>query len=449
MNQQYNLDFQKRLASYLIKSEEFVKNYGGIIDSSAFGDEVLSGIVECALQFHVSHGELPELDILLVEIKENILPGRKYQEYVDMVSELKEMRVRNESYLKSKVVEFVSLQRCKKSLQESLIAVDSGDLEEALRLIAKTSPANINVYHEIVHNYFSNIKDRFKDYRKKPKGLRVPTGFNILDSDLGGGLGPGELGIIVAPPKFGKTTTLINIASGAMKSGKSVVYVSLELSKRAIGLKFDSLLSKVMPQDILKKPETYVKKIASFKSKYSDLFIVEYPTKSATVDKIKKVCGELGCDMIIVDYGQLLKSQLQRGDRRHEITDSCEALRRIAGELKIPVWTAHQSNRPGAMSKVVQMEHVAEDFNVVAISDVCISVNHTDSERRSGRMRLFVMANRLGPTGNLIHCDVDWYRSIIKPIDSEESDYEPQAGIKRENKMASFIQSQKNKKRRS
>jgi superfamily II DNA or RNA helicase len=46
-----------------------------------------------------------------------------------------------------------------------------------------------------------------------------------------GGLGPGELGVVVAPSGVGKTWILCKIAAAAVKNGLNVVHYTLELSE--------------------------------------------------------------------------------------------------------------------------------------------------------------------------------------------------------------------------
>jgi len=62
----------------------------------------------------------------------------------------------------------------------------------------------------------------------------IPTGMAELDFRLKGGLRRGELGLIVAPPKRGKTTFLVNLAFGAMLAGYKVLYFTYEDGEQAI-----------------------------------------------------------------------------------------------------------------------------------------------------------------------------------------------------------------------
>ena len=68
----------------------------------------------------------------------------------------------------------------------------------------------------LVSNFTEAKKERFVDY--------VPTGFEVLDKALGGGL-PNELITLGATPSAGKTTLANQIADNIAKSGRNVLFV--------------------------------------------------------------------------------------------------------------------------------------------------------------------------------------------------------------------------------
>mgnify|MGYP001615685597 CR=1 FL=1 len=165
-----------------------------------------------------------------------------------------------------------------------------------------------------------------------------------------------------------------------------------------------------------------LKRAQAIVNKIPDAFhCLEFPTKALTVDGLAAQVEKFGgCDLVFIDYGQLLKPSAQRGDRRHEITDVYEGLRRTAGELKLPIWTAHQANRLGYGIKTIDIGHVSEDFNVAAISDIALSLNQSDEERKHRRLRLYIAGSRIGPSNEQIDCTVDWWTSTIKEVNDEE-----------------------------
>jgi replicative DNA helicase len=239
---------------------------------------------------------------------------------------------------------------------------------------------------------------------------------------IGGGLDRGELGVMVALPKHGKTTTLVNLGANSLMRDKNVLHFTLELSQRMIASKYDTCLFQDTLLSIKSKPKAFAEAILNLHKKLSSrLFIAEYPTKSLTLDRIGSIIRRTGnVGLVIIDYGQLIKSSRVRNELHHELTEIYEGLRRVAGEHKVPIWTAHQANRPGTSSKVIRIEHIAGDFNVAAIADVTVSINQSEEETLRNQMRLYVMGNRLGPSGEAINCNVNWKTCNINQIGVEE-----------------------------
>ena len=57
---------------------------------------------------------------------------------------------------------------------------------------------------------------------------------------MNGGLGGGELGVLVAPAGGGKSWGLVGVAANAVLSGKTVVYYTLELNQFYVARRFDA-----------------------------------------------------------------------------------------------------------------------------------------------------------------------------------------------------------------
>lgn len=425
MTYSYDLTYQEHILAAFLVDAQFIKSHVEILKPEYFNDDLLTGIAQTARDFFVDHKDVPSKQALLQEIKINVAPGRQYHEYEEAVERVFDKVGINTEYYRDRAIKFAQGQAIANAIKESTIFLEQGETENIAQTFKDALRVGDGLAQQNIYDYFPNTGARALDYQRSRNGHnsdRIGSGFYMLDELMDGGLGKGELGLVVAPPKHGKTTMLINLAAGAMMKGLRVAYFTLELSKKMIASKFDvRLFGQGLPY-LKRKPKTFSDTLKELKKKLTGgLYIVEYPTKGLTVDHMQAVIESMEkCDVVFVDYGQLLKSQHHRGERRHEITDAFEGMRRIAGELRIPIWTAHQGNRPAVGSKIVGMEHVAEDFNIIAISDFAISVNQTEEERRRGKLRIYVMASRIGSSGKTIDCDVDWTTSLIKIAANDE-----------------------------
>lgn len=75
-----------------------------------------------------------------------------------------------------------------------------------------------------------NTKEQFKEYCCTER-TRISTGYTNFDISLGGGLTE-ELYIFGAPTSTGKSAFWMSIAQNIAESETSVLYFSLEMSKR-------------------------------------------------------------------------------------------------------------------------------------------------------------------------------------------------------------------------
>lgn len=104
----------------------------------------------------------------------------------------------------------------------------------------------------------SNVLDLYNESKKK-KGDGIKTYVPEIDQ-LVGAIEPGTLTTIVGYSGHGKTTYAINIAYKAAKSGKNVVYISLEVPERDLLYDLISLHSTDMKFGINPIPHTSIRR---------------------------------------------------------------------------------------------------------------------------------------------------------------------------------------------
>jgi len=415
MAYKFDLDFQKHILAAVVKDKKFLRYNYGIVKPEHFGDEIYAGIAECAFDFWKKHKETPRREVLLKEIKERTAPGRKYHEYADAINEIYAIKKKNTEYFQDQALDFARSQAVQGVLRASVSKMEQGQIDEIGRMFKKA--IQTGRVRQGLYDFFEKAGERVKAYLNgSTRGHCVATGLSFLDDAMGGGLGKGELGVYVALPGYGKTTMLVNTGARALLQNKKVLHFTLELSRKIIASKYDTCLFGMSTEKIRKAPKHFARSLRGLRDRLTgSLHIAEFPTDSMTVDQLEAESEKIeGLDLILIDYGQLVKSSLQREKVYHELTEVYKGLRRIAGELKVPIWTAHQANRPGTGADIIRMEHIAGDFNVAAISDICVSINHDEEEKREGKLRLFIMKSRIGPSGLQINCAINWKTARVR-----------------------------------
>ena len=102
---------------------------------------------------------------------------------------------------------------------------------------------------------------------------------------MDGGLGPGELGVVVAPSGVGKTWILTAIGADAVKRGLSVVHYSMELSEHYVGARYDTVFTQIPSTDLKERKDEVKSKIMALKGR---LLIKYFPPKGVSVKKLNQ-----------------------------------------------------------------------------------------------------------------------------------------------------------------
>lgn len=163
-----------------------------------------------------------------------------------------------------------------------------------------------------------------------------------------------KLCIIGARPSVGKSALGLFIATNAARSGKHVLYVSLEMDEAEL---YDRIIARFsgVPVDVIEARNFSDEQIQSVVAAYAEIGQIQLSisTQAQTPLQIRSLAlrqrQDTGLDMIVVDYLQLLRSGRKTNNRAEEVGEISRALKRLAMELKIPVIAMTQMNRQSEM----------------------------------------------------------------------------------------------------
>ena len=197
-----------------------------------------------------------------------------------------------------------------------------------------------------------------ESYKRTDKDLenRSHTGFPKLDEILKG-MSAGNLIILAARPKVGKTAFALTIATNIAMSGKTVAFYSMEMENPEI---YERLLSKTAqipmntlinrrfqdkkrPQSIRNEEFSRIEKVTT-NLKTLPLKINDKPNIS--VNEIRAQCRMIkNLGLIVVDYLQLMKSTKKHDNRNQEVGAISRELKILSAELGVPILCLSQLNR--------------------------------------------------------------------------------------------------------
>lgn len=375
----------------------------------------------------------PTLEVLWEEVRKMASKNPKKTQlkgqYQEAILDIMDIDLSDAEYIKDSVVGFAKRAAMELAILESVDEIERGT-EDYVKIEERIKDA-IRVGEDISDlgtNYFENAKTRMIRYEQGIEGIkRVTTGLSGLDKTMKGGLGVGELGVIIAPPNRGKSFALTNIGAGAVAEGFNVVHYTLEMPEEQVAKRYDNRL--------LKKDFNYLKEHGTGKALTAllnmqkhmkgELIIKKYRTNECSVDTIRSHLTRLHMetgfkpDVIIVDYGDLLTPRRSYSDKRFELESIYLDLRDLGDEYQCPVWTASQANRGALDKKVITISDLAEAFNKANIADFMVALCQTVEEKAEGIMRWHVAKHRDGEANMTLEGDIDYATAFMTVMDEE------------------------------
>ena len=389
----YGYSFQIKLIAALFKDRLFLQQVSDILKPEFMESESNQWIIETVIDYFTEYSSLPTLEVMKVRL-EDVDNDVLKTTIIDTLKQVtKQFEAEDIKFIEQEALDFCKNQTLKTAIMESVNLLQLGEYDSIKEKIDTAMKAGSE--RDIGHQYNIDIDDRFSESTRKT----VHTGWNVVDDLMDGGLGPGELGVFVAPAGIGKSWGLVNVAANAVKKGLNVCFYTLELSAPYVGLRFDSVFTGIAAQNL----KYHIDEVKECVEKLEGNLIVKYyPTKSATVNTIKAHldrCHMQGFkpDVIVVDYADLLRGNGK--EIRHELGNIYEDLRGLAGEYEIPVWTASQANRSALEDDVIGAEKIAESYSKIMTADFVLSLSRKIEDKVAGTGRWHVIKNRFGPDG--------------------------------------------------
>jgi replicative DNA helicase len=395
----YGKSFQEKLTTLILDDRQFSDQIGEVMDVGFFETKYLQVFNRKIFDYKEKYGTHPTKSIVEtilrteLEDENDLIQAQVRDFFVRTFSN--ETELKDAEYVKENALEFCKKQKLKEAMIKSVELLKDNSfekikstLDDALKLGTDT---------DFGYDYILDFDKRFELKARNP----VSTGWQEVDGIMHGGLGKGELGVVVAPTGAGKSMALVHLGAQAIKQGRSVIHYTLELQDTVIGNRYDACITGFGLNALHGLKDEIYEKI---KDMSGGLIIKEYPTKSAStqtlrahLEKLRK--REVPIDMIIMDYGDLLRPVATQKEKRNELESIYEEMRGIAQEYECPVWTASQTNRSGLNADVITMESISEAFNKCFVADFICSISRTAEDKQAKTARMFVAKNRNGIDG--------------------------------------------------
>jgi len=391
---EYGFGFQVKVIAALFTDRIFLQQIADIIQTEYFESDANSWLLEVVLEHFRQYKSPPSKDVLKVkitEIENDILKTAVLEQLKEV---FRYMESDDLSFVKDEILKFCKNQEIKRAIMDSVSLLKMGNYDEIKTKMDSAMKAGADT--DIGLDYVNNVAARYNEAARHT----ITTGWDVIDDLMDGGLAPGELGVVMAPAGIGKSWMLINIGANAVKAGKTVIHYTLELNENYVGQRYDSVLTGINAQTLKHHQDTVEEKM---KSLQGELIVKYFPTKSVGVMALKAhvektIMQNKTPNLIIVDYGDLLKVNTKK-DKHEALEDLYEELRGMAGEYKMPVWTASQAGRSALEEDVIEADKIASSYGKVMVADFLMSLSRKVEDKMSGTGRGHVIKNRFGPDG--------------------------------------------------
>lgn len=393
----FGKSFQENMCQLVLFDRPFADQIKEVLDVEFLELSYLRVFVKKIFDYKDKFKVHPSSDIMTTVLRTEVTAENELvqKQVRDFFARMLRTEVQDAEYIKTTSIDFCKKQVLKSAILKSVPLLKRSSFEEVQKLINDAMKLGNN--NDYGYLYIKDFERRFEIKARNP----VSTGWKIIDDLCKGGLGQGELGVVIAPTGAGKSMALVHLGSQAIKAGKKVIHYTLELSDTVVASRYDSCITGINLQELFNKKEEIFQEVKDLEGQ---LVVKEYPTKSAGITTLYNHLEKLkqrntSPDMIIVDYADLLRTNNKSEEKRHQLESIYEELRGMAQEFKCSVWTASQTNRSGLSAEVITMEAISEAFNKCFVADFIFSLSRSIEHRASNGGRMFIAKNRNGPDG--------------------------------------------------
>ena len=406
----YGQSYQSKVVASLITDVKFLEQVTEITKPAFFESQANQWIIQEVQDYFNEFRAVPTMEVFKIKVGSVEDKALKQTVIEQLKNVYTQVGADDLAYVKKEYLTFCKNQKVKDALLKSVDLLKAGNYDKIIDTMMAAS--KVGVESDLGLDYIENFESILEDVKRDS----CSTGWDVIDELMDGGLGPGELGVVMAPSGIGKSWFLSKIACSALQNGLDVLHYTLELSESYVGQRYTTILTNVGTADQKIRKDEIIRKIKQVpgrvRIKYYPPQFASAKTIAAHVEKVRQI--GFNPKLIIIDYADLLKSGNGNRDGLYaELGGIYEELRGLSGETQIPIWTATQTNRAAIEHEVIGADSVGDSYKKVQTADFIMSVSRKTKDKLSNTGRIHIVKNRFGPDGMTFPAKIDTFTGIM------------------------------------
>lgn len=433
------LSYQLSLVKLIIEDRKFGETIVEVLEPDYFDNTGLKFIVQNIKEhFELYNRVLPKYNTLKEKIIAESISDTNKRANLDMLTNVQEHVLEQGSIpqTQDKALKFCKQQVVKKAIKKIEEIIKKGDFEQYNTIEKIIQDAlQVGATDHDVQDIFDNIALALEADNRLP----IPTGIKGIDNLLDGGLGRGELGVVLAPTGTGKTTLLTKFSNEAYNNDYNVVQIFFEDNINNIKRKHFTIWTGVSPKDQPFQAEE-VERIVNERKEQSkgEIRLLKLPSDSVTISEIKSKLRRLQADgfridLVTLDYVDCITPE--RTNYNEDWKGDGAIMRQLesmTSEFNIALWTATQGNRESIKSEVVTTDQMGGSIKKAQIGHVVMSIGKTIEQKEQNLATLTLLKSRIGRDGvvfnnckfnnEYLDIDTDYQNTLLGHRENKEEE---------------------------
>jgi replicative DNA helicase len=307
-------------------------------------------------------------------------------------------------------------------------------LESFKKIITKGEFDLLNINNNIVRmeEVGENVYEDILSKRVKGGITGIPTAWETLDNATGG-FQNGDIILVLARPKKGKTITLLCLADAAYNAGYNPMIISMEMTKLQIGARVFAKRASLNMTDVYRGQisdwglERLQDNIFEMKENISKSYYYVEGQLNKDISEIAAIIRRYKPSIVYIDGGYLIKVKMNYNAQRWErMTEVIERLKSIASKENIPIVVSFQFTR-----QVSRRAKSVEDdaFERIQLSDAISQIATTgiailDDEFEQNNIKVIEIIGGRNAEHGRFRIMWDWERMNFSEIKDNKVIYE-------------------------